>query len=415
MATLPKEIEREIARRRTFAIISHPDAGKTTLTEKLLLFGGAIQLAGEVKARGERRRARSDWMAIERERGISVSSAVMTFEHDGPRLQPARHARPPGFQRGHLSHADRGRQRGHGDRRRARHRGADPEAVRGVPAARRADHHLRQQARPREPRPVRPDRRDRADPRARRDAGELAHRHGPRFPRQLRCCSPMRCCCSSAASTDESSSRSVAAGSTTRRWRSVCRRRRVATLREEVEMARGLCPPFDLRGVPRGPPDAGVLRQRAATISACANCCAGIAELAPPPRPQPAVDAAGPRSVLPEEEAVAGFVFKVQANIDPQHRDRIAFVRLCSGHFQRGMKLKNLAHRPPDNGAEPGVLSGARAQPGRGGLARRHHRHPQSRQPADRRHADRGRRDPGHRRCPALRPRSCAGCGSRTR
>src|SRR5208337_917819 len=72
-----------IARRRTFAIISHPDAGKTTLTEKLLLFGGAIQLAGEVRARGERRRARSDWMAIERERGISVSSAVMSFEHEG--------------------------------------------------------------------------------------------------------------------------------------------------------------------------------------------------------------------------------------------------------------------------------------------------------------------------------------------
>ena len=73
----------EILRRRTFAIISHPDAGKTTLTEKLLLFGGAIQLAGEVKARGDRRRARSDWMAIERERGISVSSAVMSFEHQG--------------------------------------------------------------------------------------------------------------------------------------------------------------------------------------------------------------------------------------------------------------------------------------------------------------------------------------------
>src|SRR5216684_3404030 len=79
MASLPDEI----ARRRTFAIISHPDAGKTTLTEKLLLFGGAIQLAGEVRARGDRRRARSDWMAIERERGISVSSAVMSFEHDG--------------------------------------------------------------------------------------------------------------------------------------------------------------------------------------------------------------------------------------------------------------------------------------------------------------------------------------------
>jgi hypothetical protein len=71
----------EIARRRTFAIILHPDAGKTTLTEKLLLFGGAIQLAGEVK--------RSDWMAVERERGISVSSAVMSFEHEGLAFNPS--------------------------------------------------------------------------------------------------------------------------------------------------------------------------------------------------------------------------------------------------------------------------------------------------------------------------------------
>jgi peptide chain release factor 3 len=75
----------EILRCRTFAIISHPDAGKATLTERLLLFGGAIrsELAGEVKARGERRRVRSDWMAVERERGISVSSAMMSFEHQG--------------------------------------------------------------------------------------------------------------------------------------------------------------------------------------------------------------------------------------------------------------------------------------------------------------------------------------------
>src|ERR1700733_4309983 len=71
----------EAARRRTFAIISHPDAGKTTLTEHLLLLGGAIRAAGRVKARGEARRARSDWMKIEQERGISVTSAVMTFEY----------------------------------------------------------------------------------------------------------------------------------------------------------------------------------------------------------------------------------------------------------------------------------------------------------------------------------------------
>src|SRR3954451_13737813 len=73
----------EAARRRTFAIISHPDAGKTTLTEHLLLLGGAIRAAGAVKARGEARRAKSDWMKIEQERGISVTSAVMTFEYGG--------------------------------------------------------------------------------------------------------------------------------------------------------------------------------------------------------------------------------------------------------------------------------------------------------------------------------------------
>src|SRR5690349_1030430 len=72
-----------MSNRRTFAIISHPDAGKTTLTEKLLLQGGAIHLAGEVKARGQARRARSDWMKIEQQRGISVTSSVMTFEKDG--------------------------------------------------------------------------------------------------------------------------------------------------------------------------------------------------------------------------------------------------------------------------------------------------------------------------------------------
>jgi peptide chain release factor 3 len=77
------ELPAPIARRRTFAIIAHPDAGKTTLTEKLLLFGGAIQLAGAVKARGEQRRARSDWMKVERERGISVTASVMSFEYKG--------------------------------------------------------------------------------------------------------------------------------------------------------------------------------------------------------------------------------------------------------------------------------------------------------------------------------------------
>ena len=77
------EIQKQIKSRRTFAIIAHPDAGKTTLTEKLLLMGGAINLAGAVKARGDARRARSDWMKVEQERGISVTASTMTFEYKG--------------------------------------------------------------------------------------------------------------------------------------------------------------------------------------------------------------------------------------------------------------------------------------------------------------------------------------------
>ncbi|MEY4592268.1 MAG: peptide chain release factor 3, partial [Pseudomonadota bacterium] len=76
-------IEADVKRRRTFAIISHPDAGKTTLTEKLLLFGGAIQMAGTVKARKSGRHATSDWMEVEKQRGISVASSVMQFEYGG--------------------------------------------------------------------------------------------------------------------------------------------------------------------------------------------------------------------------------------------------------------------------------------------------------------------------------------------
>src|SRR5438445_3262442 len=80
------ELEQEVARRRTFAIISHPDAGKTTLTEKLLLYAGAIELAGAVRGRRDRRKATSDWMALEQERGISISAAALEFELDRRRM-----------------------------------------------------------------------------------------------------------------------------------------------------------------------------------------------------------------------------------------------------------------------------------------------------------------------------------------
>src|SRR5258705_7402529 len=145
MTTLPDEI----ARRRTFAIVSHPDAGKTTLTEKLLLFGGAIQLAGEVKARGDRRRARSDWMAIERERGISVSSAVMSFEHQGLAFNLLDTPGHQDFSEDTYRTLTAVMVLDAAPKAPKGHRGADPQALRGLPIARRADHHLCQQARPR--------------------------------------------------------------------------------------------------------------------------------------------------------------------------------------------------------------------------------------------------------------------------
>src|SRR5471030_2564651 len=84
--SFPADLVRDVARRRTFAIISHPDAGKTTLTEKLLLYGGAVLLAGSVTARKNQRATTSDWMELEKKRGISISSTVLQFDYDGYRL-----------------------------------------------------------------------------------------------------------------------------------------------------------------------------------------------------------------------------------------------------------------------------------------------------------------------------------------
>ena len=139
---LSKQLQKEIERRRTFGIISHPDAGKTTLTEKLLLFGGAIQMAGAVKARKASKHALSDWMSIEKERGISVTSSVMKFEYAGLRNQSSGYPRPSGFFRRHLPRAHSGGQRVDGDRRRQRRGDANPEANGCLPPAQYADHNF---------------------------------------------------------------------------------------------------------------------------------------------------------------------------------------------------------------------------------------------------------------------------------
>ena len=114
---MSQEILDQVRRRRTFAIISHPDAGKTTLTEKLLLFSGAIQSAGTVKGKKTGKFATSDWMEIEKQRGISVASSVMQFDYKVPHRQPLGHAGTPRLLRRHLPRFDRRGQRADGHRR----------------------------------------------------------------------------------------------------------------------------------------------------------------------------------------------------------------------------------------------------------------------------------------------------------
>jgi peptide chain release factor 3 len=331
--TAPEAI---VASRRTFAIISHPDAGKTTLTEKLLLFGGAIQQAGMVKARGENRRVRSDWMAVERERGISVSSAVMTFEYDDKTFN--------------LLDTP-----GHQDFSEDTYRTltAVDSAVMVIDAAKGIEAQtlkLFEVCRLRDvPIITFVNKMDREA----RDPFELMSEIEQQLALDVtpatwpigmgrdflgtydvlndalllfdrgdnaRVTEPVRC-----------------EGLDDPKLETLLPAHALAKLKEEVEMVRGLCPPFDLDSYRAGHLTP-VFFGSAINNFGVRELLHGVGALAPPPRPQPAE----PHPIGPQDSKVTGFVFKIQANMDPQHRDRIAFVRLCSGRFQRGMKLKHV-------------------------------------------------------------------------
>ncbi len=309
----------QAARRRTFAIISHPDAGKTTLTEQLLLLGGAIRLAGQVKARGEARRARSDWMKIEQERGISVTTAVMTFE----------------FEDTVFNLLDTP---GHEDFSEDTYRtltAADSavmviDAAKGIEAQTRK---LFEVCRLRDiPIITFINKMDREA----RDPFELIDEIADQL--QLEC-APM----SWPAGSGLQFPRRVRASGRTISCRSRDAAAKIealpdearAQLNEEVELVRHATQPFDLETYREGHMTP-VLFGAALKDFGVRDLLKTIARYAPPPRPQ----AASTRTVQPGEDQVTGFVFKVQANMDPNHRDRVAFVRLVSGRFQRGMKLK---------------------------------------------------------------------------
>ncbi|HEU0067225.1 MAG TPA: peptide chain release factor 3 [Sphingomonas sp.] len=327
--------------RRTFAIISHPDAGKTTLTEKLLYFGGAIHLAGEVKARGQNRRARSDWMKIEQQRGISVTSSVMTFEKDGVTFN--------------LLDTP-----GHEDFSEDTYRTltAVDSAVMVIDAARGIEAQTRKLFEVCRLRSVpiitfvnKVDREGRPPFELLDEVAEML---------QLDVC-PMSWpvgmggefegvydLYANTLSQPEGPSREFLGkalpftGLDDAALAATLSDTGIARLRDEAELAQGGYAEFDGDRYRAGDLTP-VYFGSALKDFGVGELIAALADYAPAPRPQPAE----PAAVDPGEKEVTGFVFKVQANMDPNHRDRIAFMRLCSGIFRRGMKLTPTGHGKP--------------------------------------------------------------------
>ncbi|WP_066483639.1 MULTISPECIES: peptide chain release factor 3 [unclassified Sphingomonas] len=331
----------QVFERRTFAIISHPDAGKTTLTEKLLLFGGAIHLAGEVKARGAARRARSDWMKIEQQRGISVTSSVMTFERDGITFN--------------LLDTP-----GHEDFSEDTYRTltAVDSAVMVIDAAKGIEPQTRKLFEVCRLRSVPIITFVNKVDREGRDPFELLDEVADMLA--LDVCPmtwPVGMGGQFEGIYDLVDNRLLQPEGGSREYQGKVARftglddpgldgalspEGVARLREEAELAMGGYASFDAAAYRHGDLTP-VYFGSALKEFGVDSLIDAIARHAPPPRPQPAE----PAPVDPAREDVTGFVFKVQANMDPNHRDRIAFMRLCSGTFRRGMKLTPTGHGKP--------------------------------------------------------------------
>ena len=330
------DLPAEIARRRTFAIISHPDAGKTTLTEKFLLYGGAIQMAGQVRAKGEARRTRSDFMAMEKDRGISVSASAMSFDFDGHRFNLVDTP-------------------GHSDFSEDTYRTltAVDAAIMVIDGAKGVESQTRklfEVCRLRDlPILTFCNKMDRES----RDTFDIVDEIQENLAIDVCPASwPIGMGRDFLGSYDMLNDRlelmeradrnRVAeslkiAGLDDPRLADHVPEGQLAQLREEVEMARELLPALDPQAVADGTMTP-IWFGSAINSFGVRDLMDGIARLGPPPQPQSAT----PRQIGPEETKVSGFVFKVQANMDPKHRDRVAFLRLASGHFTRGMKLTHV-------------------------------------------------------------------------
>ena len=330
MSSLPEEI----TRRRTFAIISHPDAGKTTLTEKLLWFGGAIQVAGEVRGRKAARHATSDWMELEKQRGISVTSSVMQFpyrEHMINLLDTP----------------------GHDDFSEDTYRtltavdsavmvidsvnGVEAQTIKLLNVCRMRDtpiitfiNKLDRESRP----PI-----------------ELLDEIESTLGME---CAPMTWpigmgkgfrgvyhlyndVVSFFDPRAEKGTSEVIQGLDNPRLDELLGRQ-AEELRVDVELVRGASHTFDKERYLSGK-QTPVFFGSAINNFGVQSLLDAVVELSPPPLARKTAS----REVAPDENKFSGFVFKIQANMDPKHRDRIAFLRVCSGRFERGMKIKQVA------------------------------------------------------------------------
>jgi len=325
----------ELKRRRTFAIISHPDAGKTTLTEKLLLFGGAIQLAGSVKGRKAARHATSDWMEMEKERGISVTTSVMQFEHNNAIIN--------------LLDTP-----GHEDFSEDTYRTltAVDSALMVIDVAKGVEErtiNLMEVCRLRTT-PILTfiNKLDREG----REPIELLDEVESVLKIQ---CAPMTWPIGmgkrfkgvyhmykdeihlfSAQHGGKIAEAEIIKGLHNPKLDELLDDQ-AQELRDEIDLVKGASHEFDLQAYLDGTLSP-VFFGSAINNFGILELLDAFAEFAPPPRAREAEQ----RRVEPEEEKFTGFVFKVQANMDPAHRDRIAFLRVCSGKFDKGMKIHHV-------------------------------------------------------------------------
>ena len=329
-----EELKREIKKRRTFAIISHPDAGKTTLTEKLLLYGGAIHLAGSIKSRKTQRHAVSDWMEIEKQRGISVTSSVLQFDYAGCRINILDTP-------------------GHQDFSEDTYRTlmAVDSAVMVLDAAKGVEAQTKKLFKVCKQRHI-PiftfiNKLDRYGKAPIDLMDELENVLGIRsYPMNWSVGSDGRYqgvydrqkkqveLFSADTTHGQKARESVTLAIDDPALREALDEETYQALLDDIDLLDTAGEDFDLERVAHGDLTP-MFFGSAMTNFGVQNFLEEYLRLAPSPAPRQSSDGL----ILPEDEQFSAFVFKIQANMNPAHRDRLAFIRICSGKFERNMSV----------------------------------------------------------------------------